>query len=241
MKDLGEMGMFLGCEITRDRGNRTISLSQEKYLHDILEGQGMCECNGVETPLPQGLVIKSLEKDNDGQFVGLIDHSEYQAVVGQILFASLFTRPDLSYAIGVVSRHSHAPSKAAWKAVKHLLRYIKKTKEEKLTLGRGKDTDLQLEVFVDADLGGDIETRKSTTGVIAMMNGGAVSWESKLQKSVALSTMEAEFMALALGVKEALWIKKILNNLLVFFKDESCDPPRIRCDNLAAIALAKNP
>jgi hypothetical protein len=111
--------------------------------------------------------------------------------------------------------------------VKHLLRYIKKTKEEKLTLGRGKNTDLQLEVFVDADLGGDIETRKSTTGVIAMMNGGAVSWESKLQKSVALSTMEAEFMALALGVKEALWIKKILNNLSVFFKDESCDPPRI--------------
>lgn len=156
MKDLEEMGLFLGCEITRDGALKTISLLQEKYLDDILEGQGMCECNGVETPLPQDLLIKSHEKDDNSQVVEIADQSKYQRVVGQILFALLFTRPDLSHAIEVISCHSHAPGETAWKAVKHLLRYIKKTKEEKLILGRVKY----------ADLGGDIETRRLIIGVV---------------------------------------------------------------------------
>jgi Reverse transcriptase (RNA-dependent DNA polymerase) len=236
MKDLGDLELFLGIEVERDRANRTISLSNSSYLEKILRNNDMEACNGVSTPLPPGLHLKGLEKDKSGAYIGIIDHSEYQALVGSVIYASTPCRPDISYAVGAIARFMHAPGSEHWAAAKHLLRYIQRTKETKLVLGK-EPNQKDLVLYSDSDYAGDRDTRKSTTGFVSILYGGAISWKSQLQKTVAQSTMESEYIALAQATKESLWLSK----LILDFHGNSKLPTTLYSDNTAAQILAKNP
>ena len=128
----------------------------------------------------------------------------YQSAVGSLMYAMLGTRPDISFAVGAVSQYSSNPGELHWRAVKRIFRYLKGTVGHSLEYKR---SDKIVHGYSDADWAGNIDNRRSTTGYAFLMNGGAVSWASKQQPTVALSTTEAEYMALAQATKEAVWIR----------------------------------
>jgi hypothetical protein len=210
----------------------------------ILDEFNMANCNPVATPFPHGIQLISLPVDDDNRPIGIQDHEGYRKLVGSLLYASTHTRPDIAFAFGSLSRHLHAPGLSHWQAVKHLLRYIKGTIHYGLRFNNTDDNDDDLFLHCDADYAGS-ETRKSTTGYVAIAAGGAVTWNSVLQRTVAKSTMEAEYVALAEAVKEALWISKLARELSAVQGEKlpgmPTGPPIICSDNEAALILAKNP
>nr|GEY78011.1 retrovirus-related Pol polyprotein from transposon TNT 1-94 [Tanacetum cinerariifolium] len=153
--------------------------------------------------------------------------------VGSLMYAMVCTRPDIAHAVGVVSRFMSNPGREHWEAVKWLLRYLKGTSNMTLHF---KGKDVILTGYPDADLGGCKDSYKSTTGYVFTVGGTAVSWMSKLQKSVALSTTEAEYMAIAEVTKELIWLKNFLKEL----GNEQVDCA-LFSDSQSAIHLAKNP
>ncbi|PKI76235.1 hypothetical protein CRG98_003346 [Punica granatum] len=117
------------------------------------------------------------------------------------------TRPDIAHSVGVVSRFLSNPGKEHWNAVKWILRYLRGTSKVCLHFGTGKP---ELVGYMDTDMAGDIDSRKSTLGYLMTFAEEAISWQSKLQKCIALSTMEAEYIAVTEGCKEMLWLQKFL-------------------------------
>jgi len=143
------------------------------------------------------------------------------------------TRPDIAFAVGALARHLAKPNSAHWAAVKGVLRYLAGSADVGITFLGSKQP---LAAYCDADYAADKDTRRSTTGYVFVLYGGAVSWQSKRQPTVAASTTEAEYQAAAAAVREALWLRKLLSDL-----DISCGTVCIQADNQAAIKLLNNP
>jgi hypothetical protein len=249
MKDLGHLSLFLGMEVIQKRDS--LFLSQSQYLLRILEEFHMDDCDPVTTPFPPGIQLSSLPLDEqDGRPIGIQDQEGYRRLIGSLLYAATHTRPDFAFAIGLLSRFLHAPGSQHWQAAKHLLRYIKGTITYGLLFKRTFATEQgpsvqDLLVHADADYAAQAETRKSTTGYVTMLAGAAITWNSTLQRTVAQSTMEAEYVALAEAVKEALWLSKLARELTRIQRHSlpgiPQGPPTICSDNDAALILAKNP
>ncbi|XP_021985998.1 secreted RxLR effector protein 161-like [Helianthus annuus] len=160
----------------------------------------------------------------------LADKERYQRLVGKLIYLSLsLTRPDIAYAVGVVSQFMHQPQVAHMEAAMRILRYLKGT------VGHGvlfkTDGLLNVEFYTDADWAGDKGNRRSTSGYFSLVGGNLVTWRSKKQKVVALSSAELEFRGIARGLSEVLWIKKLLED--IGFSQR--EPSIIMCDNTAAI------
>ena len=165
----------------------------------------------------------------------LLDTSRYSysELVGSLLYLATCSRPDIQYAAGALARHLAAPARQHWEAAKGVLRYLAGTVDVGLVYGGGP---AELVGYCDADFAGDLDRRRSTTGYVFIMHGGAVSWRSRLQPTVAVSTMEAEYMAAAQAVREGLWLRKLQQDL-----GEPAGAIRIRCDNQGTLKLLKNP
>jgi len=203
MKDLGEAKVILGPEIRRDKALGTLKLSQGKNAAQVLEEFGMAECNPIGTPLEVGLqLVKTDESD---------DVLPYREAVGSVMYLMVGTRPDLAFAIGKLSRFVSCYGKEPWAAIKRVLRYVRGSMDKGLVFD--KTSSCVLQGVSDADWAGDHETRRSTTGFTFIFGGAAVSWGSKLQKTVALSTMKAEHMALCEASKEAVWLNKLVQSV----------------------------
>ena len=156
----------------------------------------------------------------------------YSSTVGSLMYAMVCTRPDIAHAVGVVSRFLSNPGKQHWEAVKWILRYLKGTTKFRLCYG---GADPILEGYTDSDMAGDLDGRKSTSGFIYTFAGGAVSWQSRLQRCIALSTTEAEYIAIAEAGKEMLWLKRFLQELGIKQTDY-----KIHSDSQSALDLSKN-
>jgi hypothetical protein len=150
------------------------------------------------------------------------------------MYAMVCTRPDIAYAVSKVAQHVDRPSPALWTAIKHILMYLQATKD--LCLKYSVVQDPAVYGFCDSDWGGDELTRKSTSGYVFIMSGAAVSWSSKKQSSVALSSTEAEYMACTQASKEAVWLRQLLHELHI---EQSS--VRIFCDSQGSLALLRNP
>jgi len=148
------------------------------------------------------------------------------------MYAMVCTRPDIAHAVGVVSRFLSNSGKEHWEGVKWILRYLKSTSKMHLSFKR---SNLTLQGFSDADLGGDLDGRKSTSYIFTL-DGTTISWKSKLHRRVSLSTTEAEYIAIAETAKEMIWLKNLLKEL-----GKRQDEPSLFSDNQSAICLAKNP
>ncbi|MCO5598123.1 hypothetical protein L7F22_052215 [Adiantum nelumboides] len=157
----------------------------------------------------------------------------YASAVGSLMYAMVATRPDIAFAVGVVSRYMSNPGKKHWEAVKCILRYLKGTKDLCICFGK---SETSMHGFTDADFAGHPDCRKSTSGYVFTFTGGAVSWISKLQKCVALSTTEAEYVAATEASKEALWLMRLVEELGI-----KSQVPVVHCDSQSAIMLARNP
>ncbi len=231
MKDLGDLHFFLCMEVERGRAQRLLYINQIRYLKEVLKCFCMDDCKAIRMPLDPKTKLKKNE-DKDDEMVKV----PYQQVVGSLMYAILCTRPDLAYPINVVSQHMANPSLEHWIAVKCIFRYLQGTLQFKLCF-RGL-TPQGLVGYCDADWADDLEDRRSTTRFVFMMGGGTISWSSKRQPTIVLSTTEVEYMASMQATKEAIWIAKFMKELGYMKKKKAMV---IRCDNQGAISLTKNP
>ncbi|KAM0037429.1 putative RNA-directed DNA polymerase [Helianthus debilis subsp. tardiflorus] len=213
-------------EVSYEDGN--IILSQKKYMKNLLEKYRMSQCNTVSTPMEYGL---KLSKEDPEEF---IDESMYRSLVGSLMYLTN-TRPDIMFAVSKVSRFMEAPKRSHWEVAKRILKYVKGTLDQGVIYSKGGKQ--KLIGFSDSDYAGNVDDSKSTSGYIFHLGSGPVSWQSKKQKVVALSSTEAEYMALTLAGCQAIWLKGILDELQG--KDDY--PIPIYCDNKSTICLAKDP
>lgn len=234
IKDLGEAHFFIGVHIERDRAARTITLHQRNYIEEVLERFGMADCKPIGTPLDSKTQLVKLKEEEASQHLHEMDGVPYKEAVGSLMYAMVATRADLAFAVSMVSQFMSRPGPLHWAAVKRIMRYLKGTLELKLCLG-GKD--ISPKGYCDADWGGDLTTRRSTTGYVFLMGGGAISWNSKRQPTVALSTTEAEYMATTQAAKEAIWLRQLMADIGCVQEKTTT----IMSDNQGSIALAKNP
>ncbi|KAH7421161.1 hypothetical protein KP509_13G043100 [Ceratopteris richardii] len=187
----------------------------------------MEDCRTSTTPLE---VNHKLSRYGGEEFN---DMKKYQSLVGSLIYATL-TRPDLSYAVGVLSQFMHCPKKTHWIAAQRVLRYIKGTLSEGLYYGFTSDT--RIKVFSDADWAGDSDDRRSTHGYLCYVGDKLVSWCSKKQHTVALSSTEAEYKGMVEAAKEVIWLKTLMKSFEI---DHST--PIIFGDNMSSLYLAANP
>ncbi|KAH9771353.1 Integrase catalytic domain-containing protein [Citrus sinensis] len=236
MKDLGEAKKILGMEICRDRARGKVSLSQKQYLKKVLQQFGMTEqTKPVSTPLASHFKLSTqLSPSTDAEREYMLQVL-YSNAVGSLMYAMVCTRPDISHAVGIVSRYMHNPGKGHWQTVKWILRYIQKTMDVGLLFERDDTLGQGVIGYVDYDYVGDLDKRRSTTGYVFTFAGGPISWKSTLQSTVALSTTEAEYMAITEAVKEAIWLQGLLENLGL-----TQEHINVYCDSQSAIHLTKN-
>ena len=232
IKDLGPVTSFLGVQFERNLSTRELWLHQSMYIDTLLADYGMTDCNSVATPLDPHHPL-GLESDTSDAVPNLLE--SYQRLVGSLLFLQMCTRPDLSFAILLLSQHCSSPLPRHFAAARRVLRYLKGTKDLRLRYG-GSSAHLSLSGLSDADWAGDKSSRASTSAFVWSLAGGPVSWSSKKQSCIALSTAEAEYVALTRAIQEGLWI----HNSLLAMHLPCPSSLSISTDNLAAKSLAEN-
>lgn len=186
----------------------------------------------VSTPLATHFKLSISQSPTNEAEKSDMQRVPYASAVGSLMYAMVCTRPDIAHAVGTVSRFLSNPGREHWNAVKWILRYLRGTTSLRLCFGGDKPT---LVGYTDSDMAGDIDSRKSTSGYLIKLAGGAVAWQSRLQRCVALSTTEAEFIAITEACKELLWLRKFLQEL-GFVQDKYL----LFCDSQSAIHLGKN-
>lgn len=207
MADMGPISFYLGLKVERDREQRTIKLSQPAYIEKILRKFFLDQANPSNIPMRESAQL--LPNDSTTQATDS-EREKYQGMTGSLMFSMVETRLDIAFATSVASRFAKNPSHLHTEAVKTILKYLKGTKDRGIVYGQGT---LTIEGYSDSDWAGDKDSRKSTSGYIFMLNGGPVSWCSKRQPTVALSSTEAEYIALTLAAKEATWLRLLLTEL----------------------------
>ena len=194
---MGKLHYFLGISVKQEKSG-AVWISQPVYTESLLRKYDMQDCKPVSTPVESGTKLKVATDEDE-----CVDQQLYQSAVGSLMYLSVASRPDITYAVSNLARFSAKPTKEHWSAVKRVFRYLRGT----ISLGihytcKGQD---RLVGYSDADWGGDINDRKSTSGYMFQVSGGAVSWRSKKQRCVALSTAKAEYIALSAATQESLW------------------------------------
>lgn len=223
MKDIGKLSYCLGIKF--ETKENEITMTQSEYTKAILRRYNMENCKSVCTPLEPSVKLEKSTKNTN--------INEYQSLIGSLMYLAVATRPDIMFTVSYLSQFNAANDETHWQCAKRVIRYLKGTINLGLTF---KKTGHQLMGFADADWASCSVDRKSYTGYCFKYGGGIISWESKKQRTVALSTAEAEYMALTEAAKEAIHLKFLLNDLKV-----PQETITIWNDNQAAQNLANNP
>jgi hypothetical protein len=243
IKTMDSASWMLGMRITRDRQANTIKLDQELYVTKALERFGLQQCRTVSAPEAVGAATEV-----GAQLDGPTDHQRYMEIVGTLMYAAISTRPDIAHAVHYLASNMQAPTLRHMAAAERVLRYLAGTKEVGLIFGsrnggeigdsRGRKSQIQVDVcaFADADWANDKGDRKSISGWVAKLNGDPISWSSKKQRIVALSTCEAELYAEAAAIQEVLWLRGLMEELGLHTRTGSV----VYGDNQATIAVSQN-
>lgn len=240
IKNLGPIRFFLGVEFIRQQEELEIVLMQQAFIDQMLEryrfaieGQ-----KGRDTPFRHGFILTKADSpaEDDTHLRNEMNKHPYQPLLGSLMYLAIWTRLDISYAINTLSQFSSNPGPAHWEALKHLIRYVRKTRDYGLTLG-GKG-EMRLSGFSDADWASNVDHHHSISGNAFFLssNSGAISWSSKKQPTVALSSAESEYMALGRSTQETLWLRSFLDELGYPQKSHTV----ILSDNIGAIQLSDN-
>ena len=228
IRDLGPMSNFLSMQVSYEGGN--VFIDQHKYIQEILsEYNLLSDCKGRSAPIAES------NEDGTGSGEVEVDQTKYQRAVGQLLYLTISTRPDLSFAICKVSQTNKNPKKKNWNNVTHILRYLYKTKDLRIVYSKN-DVDF-VNAYCDSDYNSTKNERVSVVGYVFKFCGGPIIWRTKKQSVPALSTIEAEYVAMCEAAREALWLKMILKEM-----GQECQlqkPFVIKCDNKGAIRLSE--
>jgi hypothetical protein len=235
IKDLGPISYFLGIRANRNLDTMEISLDQEKYVETVLDKFKMNDCSTMSTPINESEPLSESMSPTDYKGHLEMRNIPYREAVGSIMYLAVSTRPDISKAVSNVSKYLQNPGLEHWKAVKRILRYLKGTKDLKLILG-GKNADTKLKAYSDADLAGDLDKRRSTTGYVIVLGNSPIMWKCS-QASTAKSTTEAEYMAVSDTSAEILYFIPLLRDMGI----PPTDAIRLMEDNQGCISVANNP
>ncbi|KAJ8717783.1 hypothetical protein PYW07_005713 [Mythimna separata] len=222
IKDLGDVSYCIGIHVERDRKRGVIYLDQRKYILEVLQKYGMSNCKTVRTPMEPN--TKLSRKGNTDE-INVIEFP-YQEIIGCLLYISQVTRPDISFVVNMLSKYNCKPETQHWVALKRVMRYLKGTQDYRLTYKQNSE-ETMAHGFCDADWATSEDDRRSCTGYAFVFQGGSISWNSRRQPTVALSTTEAEYMSLSSCIQEALWLKQfqecfwpqMINKSMVIYSD----------------------
>ncbi|XP_058746032.1 uncharacterized mitochondrial protein AtMg00810-like [Vicia villosa] len=228
MTDLGKMKYFLGVEVNQTQ--QGIFIHQHRYASEILSRFGMTDCNKVCSPMVPGC---KLIKDEHGKPT---DATYYKQMIGCLMYL-LATRPDMAFSVCLAARYMERPTELHVAAIKRILRYLKGTMSYGILYKQSEDGNLKLVGWTDSDYAGDYDDRRSTSGYVFTIGSGAISWCSKKQPIVTLSTTEAEFVAAASCACQSVWLRAIMKQL----QQEQTGNTIVYCDNSSSIKLSKNP
>lgn len=226
----GDANLFLGLQIERG-ADGSIFLHQQMYAKRVLAKFNMNQANQVTIPVDPHQELSPLAHSENS----VVSNAPYREAIGSLMYLSIATRPDITFAVNLASRYLEKPTKIHWNAVKRILKYLKGTVDYGIKFDCGQEPIIN--VYSDADYAGDLDTRRSTTGFVVKFGSSVISWSSQRQQAVALSTTEAEYMAASQAAKEIAWTKTLFKELL------SVDgvPAKLFLDNQGAIHLIKNP
>ncbi|KAL5542842.1 hypothetical protein UlMin_010552 [Ulmus minor] len=211
MKDLGDASYVLGIQIMRDRSNGILRLSQKTYIEKVLKRFNMHSCTPGKAPIVKGDKLSKAQCPQNDEERCHMKMVTYSSMVGCLMYAQVCTCPDIAFAVSVLGRYLSDPGTSHWQVAKKVLRYLQGTKDHMLTYRRTNNFDIV--GFCDADFEGCVDDKKSTTGYIFMMAGGAVSWKSVKQTLTASSTMEAEYVACHEATCNSTWLQNFISAL----------------------------
>ena len=228
--DLGPIHWLLGIKITRDRDARTILLSQESYFDTIIRRFNLESAKSIPTPIIPTISYSVHDAPTDETAAARMARIPYREAIGSLMYASVATCPDISFAVSTLSQFLENPGEAHWEAVKRIFRYLSGTRGHALTYGGERH---ELTGYTDAD-GSSQEHRRAVSGQVFTIDRGAISWRSRKQELIALSTAEAEYIATTHAAKEGIWLQRLIQELY----DIAITPTTLYCDNQAALTLA---
>jgi hypothetical protein len=226
-RDLGDCKEFLRMRITRK--DRSIYLDQCSYLEKVIERFGMTNAKYARTPLPVGYIPTPNQGEVNPQM-----RTQFQQIIGSLLYIMLGTRPDIAFAVTKLAQFAANPSKEHLDKAKYVLRYLAGTAKYALVYKGASNKGLI--AYTDSDYAADPVKRRSTTGYLFKLANGIISWQSRAQKTIALSATEAEYMALSDCSRQAVWIQNIFTELGLQVR-----PTQICADNEGGIFIASNP
>ena len=251
ISNLGPTKEFLGIEINRNRDIRSLSISQEGYITRLLERYNKTKLKPLKKPYIEGRILERFNEQASKE-----DILQYQKEIGALIYLTIYTRVDLAFRVGQLARFMSNPSSDHFKALDDVWAYLNITKSYAIGFSMFKKQsateDLNIIGYTDADWGGDIATRKSTSGYVNLLSSKLnkdykgsitfpISWNSKLQKTVALSSCEAEYMAYKESFKETIYINSLLSELPRNVQDLFSKTNTVYTDSQSAIQLAKDP
>ncbi|CAI7912008.1 unnamed protein product [Closterium sp. NIES-54] len=250
-KTLGEVKYYLGMHVERDLDHWWLKLHQEKFIKELGEKYGIENERKVATPLPAEFKLVKAAEDEG---VEAEEQQQFQSLVGSLLYAAVHTRPDISFSVGQLARVVQNPSEEQVDAAERVVKYLSSNprigvqysvsaqvkqkgvevlKEKGGQLGEGK---LFFTCFTDATWASENHDSSSVGGYICVVGGGPVRWRSKKQTETALSSVESEYMAMFHGVKEVIWLRRLLEEI---GQEQKVATP-LFCDSKGALGLAKN-
>jgi hypothetical protein len=222
---------YVGMEITQSQDRAEIRVTQQGYVKKMLSRIGMNEAKTVTSPTdPNAKLTESTESDLQEKMTRI----PYREAVGALNYLSVTSRPDITYAVAQVAKYCANPNNSHWHAVKRIMRYLRGTEGRHITYKTTNDKTVT--GYSDSDWAGDLDTRCSTSGYIFILNNGPISWSSKQHRTAALSSTEAEYIAMTEAMKEALWIRPLLKELNFL----TCEAIVVKVDNQAALNLSRN-
>jgi len=233
-RDLGDITRYLGLQVCFDVKGCCF-IHQQAYVQSVIQKFNMTDCKPAPTPATTDLLSKSQSPITTSDISAMAD-KPYKSLVGSLWYAAHGTRLDIVYPTNSVAQFAQNPGNAHWTACKRILRYLKNATNLGISYKPSNDKIFDIVVYSDSDWGSNVDDRRSKTGYTVLVAGGAVVWQTKSQKTVALSSCEAELYAACEAVKEILWLIMFFNELQLKFRK-----PILYVDNQGAIALAKNP
>lgn len=213
MKDLGPAKRILGMKIVRTRNERKLFLTQADYIRKVLDRFEMLSSKSVSIPLAAHIKLSKKQEPTEEADVEYMGKIPYSNAVGSIMYVMVYTRHDIAFGVGVVSRYMGNLGKCHWEAVKWILRYLNGSVGLGIMFGGAKNTSSKILGYVGSDFAGDLDRGRSVTGFVFTSFGGTVSWKASLQSVVALSTTETKYIALTKVVKEAKWLRGLVLEL----------------------------
>lgn len=226
VKDLGVIKSFLSIEISKD-SDGSYSLAQERYIEAIVAQAELTDAKLQKYPLDPGY-----HKLTDERM--LSDNNLYRKLIGMLLYVSTNTRPDIAVSVAILSQRIESPRQVDMNEVKRVIRYLKST--IKLRLKLSPTPNKRLMAYSDADWAEDRVTRKSMGATICLLHGGAISWISRKQNLVSISSTESEYYALSETAREVKWLISLLTDFNIAFNDAV----EIQCDSQSCIKMIEN-